>query len=502
MANDAVYADLLDALSPVSKAGIDPDEARTDRAGTMAKLMGDPPQPKWYEQAQNEPPVSPNGNALPPGLNSRQAPSAPAVPAGVTPTGDPSTLPQSNTGTINLMQSDYARASQDVQNEASQPDEATVTAPLERQRVSALNRQVELQQPYGQDGKLLPEYKPSFGQRFMRGVQGFTRGGVLGVADPTVAGVPSYGAPNKYLGMDQQQAAGRVAGADQQLKNAQENWKATSDRLKQIATERRALAATGKDVTGAAEAQQKIPIEQQRVDAESQTAANNSPDAKAEILDNAYQQRVRQADAQKLKGQSRTLYIANGKLPDPRQATAEEIAASQATAAWHRDNPGKQPGLEDIRNIQAATRGSDIKGQGGKPFPPALAARISAAKNKAIKAAQETFNAVGNSGRVTNPKSPLVGQKYSKEDFAKDLQAAQNDYEQAIEAAGGSVNHMEVQDDLSWKATAPQAQAPQAAATPVPDKTPAPPKVGDVRKGYVYQGGPPHDKSSWKKQGS
>jgi len=282
MADDGNIADILDALSPVKG---DVDEAATDRAGTMAKLLGPAPEPKWYEAQNNvpPPPTSQNGNPLPPGLNSRQAPpqeapQTPAVPAGVTPSGspskpDPSTLATSNTGTINLMQNDYARASQDVQNEAAQPDEATVTAPLERQRVTAQQRQVELQNPYDpKTGKMLDEYKPSFGQRFMRGVAGLARGGVLGAVDPSIAGVGNYGAPNKQYGIDQTQAAGRVAGADQQLKLAQDNWKAQNERLKQIATDRRALATTGKDVTGAAVAQQGVPIDQQKADADTKRA--------------------------------------------------------------------------------------------------------------------------------------------------------------------------------------------------------------------------------------
>jgi hypothetical protein len=40
MADDSAYADLLDSLSPLTKNGIDPDQARMDPAATMAKLLG------------------------------------------------------------------------------------------------------------------------------------------------------------------------------------------------------------------------------------------------------------------------------------------------------------------------------------------------------------------------------------------------------------------------------------------------------------------------------
>jgi len=368
-----MYADLLDALSPVSKAGMDPDEAAADRAGTMAKLLGpdDTPKPKWYEQdqevAQNDVPPRPgtsqNGNPLPPGLQSRQAPQdapatdpTPAVPAGVTPTGTATKpdLAAGNAATIGLMQSDYARASQDVQNEAAQPDEATVLAPLERQRVNAQARQVELQTPYGPDGKTLPEYKPSFGQRLMRGVEGFAGGGVLGAIDPKVGGAQPYGAPNKEYGIDQAQAAGRVAGADQQLKNAQDNWKATSDRLKQIAQERRALATTGKDTTSSSIAQQDQPNKDKQAQADLLRAQN---EGRPKTLDDAIAQFNAETDPAKKAQLGQTvkdMTDAAMKLKPPRQPGEQPsvgLAEFGAYRAARQKETGKPLSSDDVLNF-------------------------------------------------------------------------------------------------------------------------------------------------------
>lgn len=492
--NYGAIADLLPSLSPLE----DPDAARQDPKAAIAGLLGDPTPKSWAEQAQEAaetqqdapaeqeqsaapPQRSPNGNALPAGLQSREpqpAAATQAVPAGVTPSGDATTqqpdLAGGNAKTIALMQGDYARASQDVQNEAAQPSLADQTKVLEQQRVNAQARQVELQNPNDpKTGKLRDEYKPSFGQRLVRGVDGFARAGVFGVVDPALKGGTAYGAPNKQYGYDQTQAAGRVAGADQQLTNAAANYKATSERLQKIAADRRALATTGKDVTGASIAQQEIPIKQQDSDTKQTEAENSTPEAKQRVAQNQYDQRVKNADAQKLKGANRTYYLANGKIPDPQRATAEEIALSQATAAWHRDHPGQQPGLEDVRTISAASRGSEIRGQvAGKPFPPALAARISEKKASDMKAAQDKL---AKGIDVKNNNMP-----YKKSDFVREMNEAQNGYEEAIEAAGGTVNHMKMNDDTTWTAQDPTPSPSKPSSSGLPPPTPQTHPVGST----------------------
>jgi hypothetical protein len=351
MADDSVYADLLDSLSPLTTAGIDPDQARMDRAGTMAKLTNSGVAAPWWEQPQQ-------GQQGPTQMASATPPPQPsAVPAGVTPSGKPS-LADNNAGTIGLMQSDYAKASKDVDAEANQPDLATTTAPLQTQRTKDATA-INAYDP--QTGKVLDKYKPSFGQRLMRGVEGFAGGGILGAIDPKLGGAEAYGAPSQQYGRDVQQQQGRVASDDQQLKNAADNWKATSDRLKQIANERRALATAGKDVTGASNQQQQIPIDKEKADTGQEEAYNNSPEGKAEaakqLSAETLTSRAAQADQMKLAGTNRVLFMANGKIPDPRQATAEEIAQAQATKVFTLENGHPPQTLADYTKIRQAAKG-------------------------------------------------------------------------------------------------------------------------------------------------
>lgn len=274
MADDAnAIAGLLGSITdPLGKAGIDPDEALLDRKAAMAKLMGPTAPPSWVDQvntAQNDVPpqpgLSPNGNQLPAGLQSRavtpppaQAAPSTAVPASVTQNGSPD-LAAANTAFIGQAQNDYTKASNDVDKMAAQPDLASQTKNLEAQRA---NQAAPLPAYDPQTGKLLSEYKPSFAQRLMRGVDGFARGGVFGAIDPKVAGETPYGAPNAQYQREVQQRQGNVASLDQQLQTAATNYKNTSERLKAVAAARKELPSMAKDIMSGSVAQQDQPNKQ------------------------------------------------------------------------------------------------------------------------------------------------------------------------------------------------------------------------------------------------
>jgi len=387
MADDSQFADMLDSLSPLTKYGIDPDQARLDRSGTMAKLF--PPDasalPSWMNQDQGSTPATPaptiTGRMQPPTQAPTAAPMQAAIPASVTPSGDQTkpSLAAGNAATIGQMEQDYTKASQDVNNEASQPGIDTTTAALEAQRAKDA-APVSAYDP--QTGKLLAPYKPSFGQRLARGAEGVLRGGiftpqaVLGAIDPAAVGGTGYGAPTAQYGRDVQQQQAKVASDDQQLKNAADNWKATSERLKQVAADRRALGTLGKDVTGASTDQQAVPINQQKADADTQNAAstakrvyNESPQGKAEISTAEFTAAQKQADQLGLKGQQRTLFLANGKLPDPRQPTEDEIATHQATQIFTQQNGHPPQTLDEFNEVRRAAKGSDKQlDANGKPL--------------------------------------------------------------------------------------------------------------------------------------
>jgi hypothetical protein len=160
-----------------------------------------------------------------------------------------------------------------------------------------------------------------------------------------------------------------VGSLDQQLANAAANYKATSERLKQTAGDRRALATMGKDVTGANIEQQNIPINQQKADTGTAEAYNNSPEGKAEAAKALNDQTLSSRQSQlsdpknplsKATKADQAYFVATGKLPDPDRyhATAEQILFNRAHDAWTSEHPGQKPGLEDIRSMVEASKGS------------------------------------------------------------------------------------------------------------------------------------------------
>ena len=514
MAGDTVYADLLDALSPVSKAGMDPDAAAADRAGTMAKLLGpdDKPKANWYnpptEEAQNVVPALPDGLQRRPGA-AQPAQATPAVPAGVTPSGSPTKpgdLAAQNAATIGLGQTAYAQSLKDVDAMAAAPTEEQDPNVIKAEQAQA--NYANPTNPNAKDpttGK--PLYSPSVMQRIARGVSGFARGSVLGVLDPGAFGGTPYGAPNSDYDYAEQARTARETLAGTQLKQAQDAWTAAQGKAKAVQEARAKLATSLPDVTKPSTEQQDQPNKDAQAAVDTARAYNDSPAGKAEAAKETNDATLTARQAQiadpnsplsKQSEANKAYFLASGKLPDPQQATGEEIARSQATAAWRRDNPGKQPTLDDIRSINAAASGSEIKGQSGKPISPALKNKILDEKNAAFMTAT-TFLRDGHDKQRA---------KYTKQDWANDLQAAQDKFEAAIEENGGTFDHMTINPDGSWtaasKAGAPAATpvATPAAAQPAQPKpaqsAPKPPKVGQVVKGYVFQGGDPSSRSSWK----
>jgi len=269
MADDGNYADILDSLSPLTPLGIDPDQARLDRAGTMARLMGTDltPPPSWMNQDQASAPAAPTptitGRVQPPAqAPAAAAPTQSAVPASVTPSGNQTTpsLASGNAKTIGLGQQNYSKASQDVDTEAAQPSLESQTAAIQAQR----NKDAAPLPAYDpQTGKLLAPYRPSFAQKIMRGVEGDLRGGVftpqaiLGAIDPAAVGGTAYGAPNDRLAHDQQQQQSKIAADDRTLQQIADNYKTTAARNKQVTEDRGKLLTALPDVTSPSVAQQK-----------------------------------------------------------------------------------------------------------------------------------------------------------------------------------------------------------------------------------------------------
>lgn len=359
---DENYADLLPSLSPLD----DPDAAMLDRKGTMEKLLGPvTPEPQsWLDRARaadTSQQASVGGPAPTSNTLASAAPAAtPAVPAGVTPTGDASGTPswadlQRQNVTKGMASLDRGDASLQAMQNA--PDLGSQTADLEAQRA---NDAAPIS-AYDQNGKVQSQYKPSFGQRLMRGVGAFARGGIIGAVDPEAVGATAYGAPNKQFTRDVDQQGQRVKSDDQQLANAAANWKAVNDRTAALAKETRAQADSRKGISTEITSQQGIPIRQQEADARTADAYNSSPEGKAEAAKELNAQtltsRGTQADQLKLSGTNRVLFLANGKIPDPRQPTAEEIAQAQATKVFTQENGHPPQTLADYTKVRQAAKG-------------------------------------------------------------------------------------------------------------------------------------------------
>jgi hypothetical protein len=318
-------------------------------------------------------------------------------------------------------------------------------------------------------GAMLAQYKPTVMQRIGRGVRsgavgyltGGIPGGLVGAIEPQdIRGGTAYGAPNASYGREEAERKQELGDTQAQAAVAKEAWKA---RVDATAAKAKQIDASGKlagDLTTGANANVKNANE--FVDAAARNA-NETPEAKAkakslEMLAN-FDAWNTQANRLGLTGQNATFFRANGKLFDPRQATAEEIARSQALSVWRQNNPGQKLTMEALEQINTTAAGRPDKGSGA-PIPPALANKILDEKKSAMDAATT----------LLRDRRDKAGGRYTQQNWLADMQEAQDKYESALEEAGGTANHMTIQPDGSWKpdTAAPAPAAPNAAAKPQP----------------------------------
>lgn len=242
-----------DITSPLTKAGIDPDEALMNRDAAMAKLTGKPDYP---------------GGADYP---SRPAETAAAQPAQPSNPGAASTVaPVSQQPSWD----DYTRQGLQGQLDATRGAQKTVAEmtkmPADDPAIGGLTakRATDATPINPQDDK----YKPTLGQRIWRGVKAGLTGGIPGAA------MADYQAPNRQFGIDKQQQAQTVASDDQQITQARKNFEDATARLKNIAAEQGKVATGYKDVTTGATTAQGNENKQ-----ELQQAQEEAQRAKAEL---------------------------------------------------------------------------------------------------------------------------------------------------------------------------------------------------------------------------
>lgn len=251
----------LSSFSPIKTSGLDPDDPRSLRL--FANLQGG-----GVGEPTSDNPAAPAG----PAISRRTAPNPAPVtvpggvaPAAVSPSGDAnaSAVAPASSGSPwapwvqkgleaqerNLQQAEKTQEQYPDVTQENQREQAA----FEKQQadVSKLASDLRVTDPNSPDrGKLLPEYRPTAGQRVKRGLQAFARGGLRGVLDA------NYGAPNRAGQQELRAEQGAVAADQATLGELRKRFEDTTGRLKAQSTEERANATAAADIAKGATAQE------------------------------------------------------------------------------------------------------------------------------------------------------------------------------------------------------------------------------------------------------
>lgn len=476
------------AANPLTAAGIDPDEARANPQ-LLARLIdpgnngNETTRQPAKSPATGAPSVAPTGNT-------KESPSAASAGAlgGAGDTPSPTAAPAApqteqdkllgyGEQGLGLLNKNLQAATDETAATSTQPPEDVA-------RLTAQQTKLETKTPLYDPttGKMLDQYKPSTGSRIWRGVRGglvgLLTGGIPGAAvgalEPgDIHGGTPYGAPNKQYTRAEQSREQQLAAVGPQLKTAMQTWKDVNEARKAKAGEYRANAALGKDVTTGATGL--ISAENKPETESNKTAAKLELDQKT--FDMRRQQLSTDPAFKNISPLNRALYMANGKLPDPRETSEGDIQAAnmaRALAAFKLSHGGKNPAtLEEFNGVAAAAKGDLDKGSKGQVTP--IQRRVVAdKKNSVIEKAQAEYA----------KKLYVPG---AAEEFQRSLQEAQNAYEEDMGILGEAGPHQIVTVDkkgqAKWTpegagptapAVPPPAAAPPAAPAPAPVAAPAP----------------------------
>lgn len=269
-ADGSDLAGMSRSTSPLSSAGIDPDELRANPA-MRQQIMAAISTPYGLSALQKPaatpvagPPSAPSpAPAAPASPRTMPSPAAtPASPGSVQPGSTPtSSAAPMNTGAGARQNELDEMASQALQKGLqlggfAQKTAADLTAPPDPRIEQLQEEQLKdsTPTPYKDaSGKPLPQYAPTGWQRFGRGLKaaalGFAEGGPLGAVggaiDPElIRGGTAYGAPNAAYETTEAQRQGRLANETQELGDLQ-------DRFKQMTDARKAAVDAAKTGAGA-----------------------------------------------------------------------------------------------------------------------------------------------------------------------------------------------------------------------------------------------------------
>lgn len=386
----------------LEQMGYDPDEARGDpamRSQIMSRVASPMAMTPMQRGAQlpaqaaaavrQTPPAQTAAPAQPPMRSTAQV-----SPSGTTPDPEiPDTLSLGRQGITGALAAgkQASEVATQMQNDTG-PDTSAIDA-----RIKSESMPTPYRDPH--TGKVLESaqeagYKPSVWGEIGRGVRGALVGGLTGgipgalvgaIEPQDIRGGTAYGAPDKaYQSTEANREAALTSDQGQRAATLQ-NFKDLTDRRKGIAGVLRDVATSENDagkqaaeLTNASTNQVKAQTEQQKADTEAATRKDNSPEGVAALTEAQFNERTKLADRLNLQGSMRAILLANGKLPDPRQATAEEIARSQALRTFVQQNKRQPQTMDEINSINAAASGR-LKDEGGESQPPAVVSSAVAA---------------------------------------------------------------------------------------------------------------------------
>ena len=238
--NDNQTSSPFDAIvNPLAHAGVDPEYARMhpDIIPTMMRGVPRSQAAQSNETSSAPTPASPN-----------PASPSPAVPASVSPSGTSGSnfFQQGMEGQLR-----NAQAAEKTVSKMGDPTDELAKEQALAEKIRAESMPVNPRDAQGKvlhggtdaQGNPLPNYRPSVGQRIMRGIQGFERGGIAGaIAAP-------YGDPSKQYERDVAQRQATAAADTGSLNEMARRFKESSDRMSALSKEQRDVSTAYKDVT-------------------------------------------------------------------------------------------------------------------------------------------------------------------------------------------------------------------------------------------------------------
>ncbi len=516
MANDNDWADPSE-LAGMSRGGnvlqgmgYDPEEVRANpalRAEVMGKL-----QSPYAQQSAASIPASQRAASLPSRVQQAAGMAPPAAPAQVSSQAAPATAAAPSSaqmaggGKLDEIGAEALNRGLKLGGFAEQTarDMASSTGP-DTAELEAERSKDALPTPYRdpQTGKVLDSakqagYKPGLGTEILRGLRGAVvgtltggiPGGIVGAIEPEdIKGGTGYGAPDRAYQATEASRQARLGSEDQQIENVRSNFKAMTDARGKAAAEARQGVTSYNDVAKGAAELENADTDAVKAQTDADTRKDNSPEGQTALSEAAWAELNKKADRLGLQGSTRTLYLANnGKIPDPRQPTAEEIARAQALKVFRIQNKRDPQTLDEINAVNATAAGRLKDSAGGEEAPETV---TSAVADSVGKKSQYTANLkrlpngdyLKAGGERHNPKDIVPAAE-----FNQTVDQYRLDLNKSIAKSGWQMdnqgNLVRSGQSAAAPAPAPVAAAPAAQAQVAPAVEPPPPP-GATDKVYV-----------------